>query len=277
MRSLIFLDLMGTLLEASQVTNRGRVEYTSRIMFISRKLNTLLKNNVVVINTSIDHCELNDLYTILSDIDRYIEDDYRSRLHYYICCDYEESFTEESLYTSKNTEIKVVANKNIVYETLLDKFNYLFPIAVDDNPLEYGNLGFSMVYKKHGRLCIIHNYFNSKDISGSDRLLQRYKKRYYPYASSEEIINEFIHNNEITFNFSESELENFRESVYSDYKSGNISIKNLSFFSIKKGIKRYFLKNGFDQEEIDNSIEQGQICFVSSFEEAYQKILKYTI
>lgn len=139
MKYLLIVDLMGTLLEANQVVGyeanllnserkRYRDEYKSRILSISRKLNTFLdQNNNVYIITSIDHCTEERLLKVIKDIDKSIHIYNKDKIKYFItdCLDInlKHKFDDRLTITFKREQaydLAINANTRCYYITIDD-------------------------------------------------------------------------------------------------------------------------------------------------------------
>lgn len=263
-KKLIILDLMGTLIEAGHLVNNQYVrkrEYYSRILYITRKLNSLLEKGFnIVILSSIDHSTVSDEMRIISDIDDNIN--FRDKISYFLAKEGCTQYNTDGLYTNNNKYVKVFNKKNDAYKEILSNFKGYQVIAVDDNPDL--NEGFFLVYNAYGKLCMIDNFFNSRDLGY--RGFEIYKERRYPYISNEVALKKYIQ----YMNYTGFDLKN----VYEQYLKGELDIKQISFQLPRDRMKKYFNNHNISTEEFNLAIKYEIITFNSSFEEVYQKVLK---
>lgn len=277
MNYLLILDLAGTLIESIHITSRlndaGKGlygEYYSRINYIGRKLNNFLENNNnrVVILTSYDHGDYENLEMVIKDINNTISEGNSERIEYYV------AYSKIQCTMNNGNDIIGVPEKDVVYDILLSKYKGYYPIAIDDRPSAKNYL---KVLKTGGQCIFIKNELYS--FSADYRAMEILKKRFHLNDDIDRLIGYFSRSS-VRFSDQYKSYEEMPEfykfsadATYTKLNNGDLNIEELYNWLKLTDIKHFFFNAGYSIEDIEKLIEHKCISQYPSFEMAYQKIL----
>lgn len=273
MKYLLIVDLMGTLLEANQVLGyeqclldserkRYKDEYKSRILYISRKLNTFLdQNNNVCIITSIDHCTEERLLRVIKDIDKNIHIHNRDKIKYFItdCLDInlKQNFDRLTITFKREQAYDLAINRNAGY----------YYITMDDDLINASCA--SKVLGLGGQYILINNMLNTTGWFNSERY-EYLKKHFHINDNLDRLVSYYEQCSTLfleSCNFS-------KEEIYLKLLSNKLDIDELYSWLILRDIKSTFKHEfGYGFDYTQELINHNCIQIYPSFEQAYQKVL----
>lgn len=262
--TVVVIKLIGTLIEADQKKedNFRKDEYLSRVLYCSRKINSLLEHGAkVIILGAGDHFKVANSVRICKDIHNFIDKSYINNIEYVFSKKNEMLLDPISI---KDNEIAVVReDKTDIYKYLRQKYYDSHFILVDD--VEFFSGEFYFVYKNYGEIHYIYNFFNSRPLG--ERGYEKYTNIYpfvkYPYCDNQTLINNCIS----LVGIEDSEEIRY---FYSKYLSGDINLVELMPLTL---LKKDLTGRGISDDEFKQAYQKGILNVHTSFESAYQKVL----
>lgn len=288
MKYLLIVDLMGTLLEARQLTtgiydpndnilnfNHTRhknveQEYISRITYISRKLNKILENGIKVsIVTSIDHCTEYQLIHTINSIDERITKDNKHQIEYYI------DGSGKDIVKALNDRTIVTSTREDAYDLAIKKNKGYYYITIDDN---LGNTScIAKVLDLGGQFIHIDNAPNSIEWYTYE-WYENLKKEYHTNDSFDGLV-DYYESYSKCFSYSEDlkhcQYFHFpKEETYLKLVSNELDIEQFYFWLILRKIQSAFkCVSGYSFDYTQELINHNCIQIYPSFEQAYQRVL----